>query len=156
MRLIGMAMRRPLAKLVMVAAAAAAMTGLASAPASAAVTVSCSTSIPTDRSCTFTNGSRSVTVAINLTDDRSQVSGSARHNSGTFVSAVVYVKQCDGNGHNCGTIAANDKLNDARNFVYTSFKNTARGHVYKACASWTDGVGWHEVNRCSPFVTVPS
>jgi hypothetical protein len=156
MRLIGTAMRRPLAKLAMVAVAAAAMTGLASAPASAATTVSCFTSVPTDRSCTFTNGSRSVTVSINLTDDRSQVSGSVRHNVGTFVSAVVYVKRCDGYGHNCGQIAASSKLNPERNFVSTSFKDTAPGHTYIACASWTDGVGWHEVNRCSPFVTVPS
>jgi hypothetical protein len=154
MRLIGMAMRRPLAKLALVAVAAAAMTGLASTPASAAVTVSCYTGIPTDRSCTFTNGLRSVTVSINLTNDRSQVSGFVRHDVGTFVSAVVYVLQCDGYGHNCGQIAANSGA--YTDFVDTSSKNTAPGHVYKACASWTDGVGWHEVNRCSPFVTVPS
>jgi hypothetical protein len=144
MPLIETAMRRPLAKVAMVAVAVAALTGLASAPASAAVTVSCFTSIPTDRFCTFTNGSRSVTVSINLNEIRTQVSGSAWHNSGTFVSAVVYVKQCDGYGHNCSTIAANDKLNPSRDFVSTSLKPTFRGHTYIACASWTDGVGWHE------------
>lgn len=156
MRLIGMATRRPMAKVAMVAVAAAALTGLASTPASA-TTVECFTSIPTDRSCTFTNGSRSVTVSINLTDSRSHVSGSVQHNSGTFRSALVYVKQCDGSGHNCGTIAANDAFYDNGNdLVVTAFKPTSRGHTYIACASWTDGVGWHEVNRCSPFVTVPS
>ena len=157
MALLGTALRPPRAGAALVAVAAAAMPGLFSpAPASAAVTVSCSTSIPTDRSCTFTNGGRSVTVSINLTDNRTEVSGSVRHNVGTFVGATVYVKQCDGYGHNCGTIAANNILNVYRNFVFTSFKATSPGHTYIACASWTDGVGWHEVNRCSPFVAVPS
>jgi hypothetical protein len=73
-----------------------------------------------------------------------QLTGGAR---GTI---VVYVQQCDGYGHNCGTISANRAI--ATTYVQTSAKPTSFGHVYKGCGSF-QGSGVTVGPICSPPVS---
>lgn len=71
--------------------------------------------------------------------------------------AVVYLVQCDGLGHRCGTIAANSTTGGrvdgvAIRAVSTSKKRRAAGHIYKACATLTDWTGATGVNVCTDFL----
>jgi hypothetical protein len=69
---------------------------------------------------------------------------------GSRGTIVVYVQQCDGYGHNCGTISANRAI--AATWVDTSGKQTSFGHVYKACGSF-QGSGVTVGPICSPPVS---
>jgi hypothetical protein len=62
---------------------------------------------------------------------------------------LVYVSQCDGLGHNCGTISARSTQQLGATKLQTSTKPYSFGHVYKACGSVTDTSGWRLINACS-------
>jgi hypothetical protein len=84
------------------------------------------------------------------------VYGSIAAEGGTsewFEAASVYVTQCRPDITNCGVIAANNGGLTAE--VLTSEKPAPSGHVFHACASWTDSAGHHHVNVCSPWRSSP-
>lgn len=77
---------------------------------------------------------------------------------GRFTDWTVVLKQCDGYGQNCGTIAANG----SSAFVVTTFAWTEKpysfGHTYRSHASWTDADASPTqsfVNITTPLVCCP-
>ncbi len=83
---------------------------------------------------------------------------------GAPIQGTVYVVQCDGQGHGCGTIASKSAppatfaiKNDAYGNFYQlqpTPKPHSFGHVYKACASETDSQGRHFVNLCTDLLAL--
>jgi hypothetical protein len=87
-------------------------------------------------------------VDVGVDSSGGQVSGSARALSRGFIT--VYVEQCRGDLTVCGTISGNHQ--GGVYYVETSKKPTAFGHVYHACASFTNGLV-RILNVCSDWVT---
>ena len=91
---------------------------------------------------------KTVTAAAGLTADNPTL---------PLDNALVYLVQCDGLGHKCGTIAANSTPGGYVNSnpiraVATSKKPLSAGHVYKACTTLTDYTGAKGVNVCTDFL----
>jgi hypothetical protein len=87
-------------------------------------------------------------VDVNVDSSGGQVFGFA--NALSIGHITVYVEQCRGDLTVCGTISANHQ--DGVHYVETSKKPTAFGHVYRACASFTNGLV-RILNVCSGWVT---
>jgi hypothetical protein len=68
-----------------------------------------------------------------------------------FRTATLYVLQCrlPVSRSTCRVIAANHQTNT--DTVRTSVKYAPWGHVFRACASYTDSQKFHYTNFCSPF-----
>jgi hypothetical protein len=81
------------------------------------------------------------------------VRGQAKHDNGYFKTVTLYVMQCRADITYCVKIAANSGTNTSN--ILTSSKSAAYGHVYHACASWTDNRNYHYVNVCSPWRSWP-
>ena len=64
-------------------------------------------------------------------------------------NVTLFVRQCDGLGHNCGTIAATHSTS-------TPPRPVAAGHTYRSGASFTDYRGVGFVNVYSPYIAVPT
>ena len=64
---------------------------------------------------------------------------------------TVFVVQCDGLGHNCGTISA--ASSSGANYIRTSTKPYSFGHTWKTCGSVDDNDGLHLVNVCTALTT---
>jgi hypothetical protein len=73
--------------------------------------------------------------------------------SGTYGTVTVYVEQCRGDFSACGTIAANQAINNRD--LYTSWKPEAGGHVYRGCGSFV-GSGVTVGPICAPWIAVPT
>jgi hypothetical protein len=130
---------RRIARVLMVALLVLSVLGVSSMPAAASGT-----------GCTPPWHNADVCVYVS----NGKVWGDAYHYSpGYFTDVTVYVRQCRGDLTNCGTIAANH--GSYTTYLSTSHKDAAYGHVYKACASWTDNYGYHIVNYCSPWRSWP-
>jgi hypothetical protein len=104
----------------------------------------------------FTGPASATTRCSTLPDSGSaqvcvEVSGSQARGvvnvNGTINGLTLTLEQCDGAGHNCTVIAATHSLT-------TSWKPTAAGHAYHACASYTASMPHYHV--CSPFIAVPT
>ncbi len=99
-----------------------------------------------------------VEVAFHLDKTVTAAAGLTAENPNTPMGkAVVYLVQCDGLGHSCGTIAANSTNGGTVKgvpirAVATSKKALAGGHVYKACATLTDYTGAKGVDVCTDFL----
>lgn len=76
-----------------------------------------------------------------------------------FANATVYVRQCRPDITHCVTVSArSDQSSPPGYIVYgvsTSKKPVSYGHIYHACASWTDNSGNRGVNVCSPWKSWP-
>jgi hypothetical protein len=120
---------QPIPRLLVVVLLALSSIGLFAGPASAFGT----------KCNDLSNHSGQVCVEI---PDGTMVRGIVNVN-GTIDGLTLTVQQCDGTGNNCQTISATHSLT-------TSWKPTAKGHVYRACAWYVDG------HKCSPFIAVPT
>jgi hypothetical protein len=67
----------------------------------------------------------------------------------------IYIQQCDGLGHKCVTIAANQTQQLGAVTISTGGpdKKYSPGHVYKTCGSVKDTDGWRLLDVCSAPTT---
>jgi hypothetical protein len=119
---------------------------LTSAPASAA-----------GRDCTAV---RNVEVCITVfTDGTGNYGGVFIDPPAYFKNATVYVRQCRPDITHCVTVSSNGGRSSPPGYivygVVTSTKPVSYGHIYHACASWTDNSGHAGVNVCSPWKSWP-
>jgi hypothetical protein len=141
-----MIIRRVAPPILAVALLAMSLIALTSAPASAA-----------GRGCT---GVRDVEVCITvLTDGHGNYGEVLIDPPANFANATVYVRQCRPDVTHCVTVSSNsDQSSPPGYIVYgvkTSTKPVSYGHIYHACASWTDNSGHPGVNVCSPWKSWP-
>jgi hypothetical protein len=119
---------------------AASLTVLTSAPASAAG----------ENCAPWWHGGE---ICVQVWDGRVWADGGRQPGTGYFVDITGYVRQCRPDGTHCGTIISR---HDTTTYVFaTSDKAAPSGHIFKACASWTDSFGFHVVNRCSGWRSWP-
>ena len=82
-----------------------------------------------------------------------EVYGQVSHTPETYpVTTHLYVQQCNVKMSRCDVIAANSAINKRFNILQTRWAETAHGHVYRACASWTTVYAGNATNTCSRFV----
>lgn len=163
----GRATGRALVALILTAVAAT--VGVIAASPARADTMTCNSDIPSSRYCDWDKDDGTQSLDIEVFRDTA-VGG---HNvAGSLVlvcfnlspcdlsSATVYVTQCRGDLTGCGTIAANNIVQsaDSSEYVLTSKKPVASGHVYRACGSWVSFARsfdeWKGTNKCSPWIAV--
>jgi hypothetical protein len=135
-----MTIMRRLRSLIFVAALAVSLVVVTNAPAYAA-----------GENCTaWWHGGN---ICVEVWDGRVWAEGNRQVGTGYFYDITGYVVQCRPDITYCGTIIAK---HDTTTYVFTtSDKDAPYGHVFKACASWTDSFGYHVVNYCSGWRSWP-
>jgi hypothetical protein len=100
------------------------------------------------------NGDDGVSACVFVQDGG--VYGDALDSAANFTRVTVYVEQCRPTVpiSGCGVIAANSKP-QLPNWIWTSTKPAALGHIYHACASWRDSAHPNLVFECGDWRSWP-